>query len=60
MEKRVISIPPVIAVMRTVRLSPEKNKRGCTSGVAVDERDLDTARLILKRYGIAYSGTATL
>lgn len=73
MEKRVITIPSPTAATkaarllikngvgaRSVRLSPEKNKRGCTSGVAVDEKDLDTARLILKRYGIAYSGTATL
>ncbi len=73
MEKRVITIPSPTAATkaarllvkngvraRSVRLSPEKNRRGCTSGVEVDEKELDTAILILKRYGIVYSGTATL
>ena len=73
MDKCVITIPsPTMATKasrllgksgiraRSVRLSPEKNKRGCASGVAVDEKDCDTAMLILKRNGIAYSGTVTL
>ena len=73
MDKSIITIPsPTMATKasstlyknginaRSVRLNPEKNKRGCTSGVAVSERDLDTALLILKRNGIAYSGTVSL
>lgn len=73
MDKCVITIPsPTMATKaarllnksgisaRSVRLSPEKNKRGCTSGVAVGDSDCDTAMLILKRNGIEYSGTVTL
>lgn len=46
---------------RKIRPSePRKNKRGCTSGVAVGDSDCDTAMLILKRNGIEYSGTVTL